>query len=47
MNGDLSREPLQLTRSSGSQLLTGLLMTLPLLHAESIVNVNDLKSKPI
>lgn len=32
--------------SSGSQLLTGLLMALPLLNSDSEINVENLKSKP-
>ncbi len=46
LKGELSPGTVTIDGTSGSQLLTGLLMTLPLLHAESVVNVSNLKSKP-
>lgn len=46
LKGELSPGTVTIDGASGSQLLTGLLMTLPLLPAGSIVNVNNLKSKP-
>ena len=46
LKGELSPGTVTIDGTSGSQLLTGLLMTLPLLHAESEVSVHNLKSKP-
>lgn len=46
LKGELSPGTVTIDGASGSQLLTGLLMTLPMLHRGSVVNVINLKSKP-
>jgi 3-phosphoshikimate 1-carboxyvinyltransferase len=46
LKGELSPGKVTIDGTSGSQLLTGLLMTLPMLHTGSVVNVNNLKSRP-
>ncbi len=44
--GKISGRKAQIDGSSGSQLLTGLLMALPLLNSDSEIKVENLKSKP-
>lgn len=46
LRGELSPGTIAIDGASGSQLLTGLLMTLPLLHSDSEIIVDNLKSKP-
>jgi 3-phosphoshikimate 1-carboxyvinyltransferase len=44
--GNIGGRKAQIDGSSGSQLLTGLLMALPLLNSDSEIEVENLKSKP-
>lgn len=46
IKGPISGGKCEIDGSISSQLLTGLLMALPLTKKDSIINVNDLKSKP-
>ncbi|MDR1169670.1 MAG: 3-phosphoshikimate 1-carboxyvinyltransferase [Prevotellaceae bacterium] len=46
LQGQLSAKEITVDGSGGSQFLSGILMTLPLLSGDSIVHVSNLKSKP-
>lgn len=46
LNGRLRGGRLEIDGSTGSQLLTGLLMALPLAHEESLIEVTNLRSRP-
>jgi 3-phosphoshikimate 1-carboxyvinyltransferase len=46
LTGKISERKALIDGSSGSQLLTGLLMAMPLLNSDSEINVENLKSKP-
>jgi 3-phosphoshikimate 1-carboxyvinyltransferase len=46
LQGELSAKEIIVDGSGGSQFLSGILMTLPLLPDDSVVNVLNLKSKP-
>jgi 3-phosphoshikimate 1-carboxyvinyltransferase len=46
LKGQLSAKEITVDGSGGSQFLSGILMTLPLLAGDSVVKVSNLKSKP-